>query len=441
MDGRFKRRTFLATATVTTGAIAGCSAFGAGNDGGGGSGTPTGNPGGPGTTATGVQTETETTTEEGGGKEGRIVPPAIDYGELLTDFSDERIFGLRDEKLTLDQGEAISGKYALRVENGKKVSSIGYAPAETLSLEGKNLSMAVKVDSPVGGRMEVRLQTPDGSSRFVCTRMLPRGMKDWARIDFGITRGKNNPDITNVQEIRIEMLGPEGSTVKYWIDDIRITEETSEPLAVLALYGGRTSHYETVFPLLEERGWKAAVPVRPSAIGAEGRMSLEQLREVRDAGWDVCSFPMRGKPLPEMSKGEQQSVITSVQNSLKERGFERGSRHFFAPYHMIGGDTVEILREVHDTGFLYGGGSVGVPPTAPYTLPTINGGDYESSRAVILRANLHNQLVTLGFDEIGGEGMPVEDFEKQLDRLENNEYAGGLNVVTPTEVVDQYFRK
>lgn len=368
------------------------------------------------------------------------MPPAIDYGELLTDFSDERFFALRGESISLDQGQAISGKYALRIENPESgTSTVGYAPTQGLSIEGRNLSMAVKVESPVGGRIEVRFRSPDSENRFVATRHLPPEMSDWMRIDFGITRGKGNPDISNIGEIQIGMTGAEASNVRYWIDDIRLTESAGNPQAILAFYGGKTSHYETAFPMLEERGWKAAVPVRPSGIGAEGRMDLEQLREVRDAGWDVCSFPSRGRSLPKMSPEEQRGVIRSDQNALKEQGFPDGARHFFAPFHSINGATVEILRELHSTGFLYGASSVGVPPTEPYTLPTINGGDYDSSRAVILRANRHNQLVTLGFDEIGGEGMPVEDFEAQLDRLENNDYAGGLNVVTPSDVVDQYF--
>jgi hypothetical protein len=34
--------------------------------------------------------------------------------------------------------------------------------------------------------------------------------------------------------------------------------------------------------------------------------------------------------------------------------------------------------------------------------------------------------------------MSVEDFEKQLDRIENNNYAGGLDVTTPSEHDEQY---
>lgn len=140
---------------------------------------------------------------------------------------------------------------------------------------------------------------------------------------------------------------------------------------------------------------------------------------------------MRGSPLPEMDAEQQRDVITNDRQLLEERGFPDGARHFFAPYHSIDGDTVAVLREAHPTGFLYGGSSAGVPATAPYTLPTINGNDYDSSRAVVLRANLHDQIVVLGFDEIGGDGMPVGDFEVQLDRIEDNDYAVGWTASRP----------
>lgn len=434
MDGSASRRSFLATATAVTTALAGCST--------GGDGTPTTTSG---TTSTSTETETasqtpsETDTETGTDGGGEIVPPAIDYGEVLTDFSGDNWYPKRGETLSRDEEAAISGTSALHVKNpGNNVSTVAFEPSVPFSLEGRNLSMAVKVDAPVGGRMEVRFRAPNGESRYVSTRQLPGGRSDWMRIDFGFTRGWNDPNVANIKELRVAMQGAEGTEVEYWIDDIRITETAGKPNAILAFYGGRDSHYETVLPKLEERGWAAAVPVRPSDIGAAGRMDMGQLREVRDAGWDVCSFPLRSKPLPKMSAERQREVITEDKEYLESKGFEDGAKHFFAPHNQIGGRTAEILRDVHETGFLYGGSSVGVPPTAPYTLPTIVGNDYKSSRDVILRANKHNQLVTLAFSEIGGDGMSVENFEKQLDRIENNAYAGGFNVITPSELDQKY---
>lgn len=444
-DDRTTRRAFLATATAISGSIAGCSLGdgGTGNSTGSPTTEPDSSPGGtdePGENTPESVTATDG-TPTGGGREGRIVTPAIERGQVLDDFTDKRWYGLRQETISLDQENAISGKYALRIENeGNRLSTVAFAPTTSISLEGKNLSMAVKIESPVGGRLEARLRAPNKENRYVCTRHLPPNFSDWMRIDLGITRGWNDPDITNIGEMRIEIEGQEDEGVKYWIDDVRTTEAVSTPHAILAFYGGLDSHYETAFQKLEERGMKGAVPVRPAAVGNDGRMGIGKLRELRDAGWDVCNFPMRGTSLPEMSAEQQREVILQDQEVLRTRGFPDGSRQFFAPHHSVNRDTVEILRETHDTGFLAGGSSVGVVPTSPYLMPTINGNDYDSSRAVVLRANRHNQVVVLGFDEIGTEeGMSVSDFEAQLDRIENNSYAGGLNVITPSEFAKQYF--
>lgn len=438
MDERINRRRFLATATATSSLLAGCSGGGdadtSPSDTTESTPTPTDSP-----TAT-ERTDSSTGTEEESGTAGRIVPPAIDYGELITDFRGNRWSGLRGETLTLDQEHAVSGKHALRVENSdNNLSTLAFTPTTPITLEGRDLSMAVKVEAPVGGRIEVRLRSPNQKNRYVCTRRLPAMMDDWMRIDFGITRGWNSPDISDIKEIRIGMKGSKGSEIKYWLDDIRATESAGTPHAILAFYGGYESQYESAFPLLQERGMTGVVPVIPSTIGDEGRMDLGQLRELRDAGWDVSPFPLRDKPLPEMSAEKQREIITRVQKLLSDKGFEDGARHFFSPTDSLDGETMEIIREIHETAFVYGGGSANVPPTAPYTIPEINGFDYDSSRDVILRANKHDQVVTLVFEEIGTEdGMSVEEFEKQLDRIENNAYAGGLNVITPSELVEKY---
>jgi len=423
MNERADRRAFLATATAVTAAVAGCSS----------------NPDDENQTTSREPESTPTSTETETSTSGRMVPPAIDYGDPLTDFDQSRWSGVRGETLTLDEETTVSGKQALRVEDsGNNLSTLAFTPTTPISLEGRNLSMAVKVEAPVGGRFEVRFRSPNRKNRYVCTRHLPPMMDDWMRIDFGITRGWNGPDISNIREIRFEVKGPKGSEIKYWLDDVRATEAAGTPHAILAFYGGLESHYGTVFPILQDRGMSAVVPVLPAAIGSDGRMDIGQLREVRDAGWDVSSFPLRGRPLPEMSEERQRKVITEDKQFLEQKGFEDGARHFFSPTDNIDGSTVEILRDVHETAFVYGGGSANVPPTAPYTVPEINGFDYDSSRDVVLRANKHDQVITLVFEEIGDEGMSVEDFEKQLDRIENNEYAGGLDVITPSELVAKY---
>ena len=362
---------------------------------------------------------------------------AIDWGEPIGNFEDW--YGLAGTLATESDTIALGDTPALEAEiPDATYGTVGYTFEEPFSLVTRHFSMAVRVQEPVGGQVEIRARAPGSDDRLVCSRHLPSGNRDWMRVDMGVTRARGNPDLDNVTELRVHVAGQEPTDVRYWIDDLRVTESTGESYAILAFYGGRESHYETVFPLLEERGFQAAVPMNPRSIGRSGRMDIEQLRELRDAGWDICSFPSSAGALPELREHEQERAIDNVQEALVERGFEQGARHFFAPRHRMDGTTIDIVQDRHETGFLYGANSAGMPPTAPHTLPVINGGDYESSRSVILRADRHEQLVVLAFDQIGENGMSVNAFEQQLDRIESNNYAGGLNVITPSTLVDSY---
>ena len=431
----FSRRTFLGTVGAASIGFAGCM-----DDNGNGSDNETGGNSTDNGNETGNGTDNETDRDENGDGNGDgESPAAIDYGELIDDFEDGGSwFSIRNEQLTPDEGEAITGEHALRIESEENVSTIAWAPSAPLDFSDRYLSMAVKVAAPLGGRLQLDVRAPGSSDRVVSTRRLPPAIDDWFRIDFGYTRGVGNPNFERVQEIRLEMVAPEDGQIQYWIDDFRATPARDESNVILAFYGGLESHYETVFPLLEERGWTGVAAVSQDLLNRSGRLSIDQLREMRDAGWEVCSFPQHAGQLPELSAEEQRRVIENNRDYLANRGFEDGSRHFFTPYNTMNTDTLNVLRDTHETAFLFGANSSGIPPTGRHTISAINGSDYDSSRAAILRADIHNQVVVPYFEHIGEEGMAVEDFEAQLDRIEQNSYGDGLVPITPSELLDYY---
>lgn len=363
----------------------------------------------------------------------------IDWGEPIG--SPDEWVGIAGANVTVMDDAGFDDPAPIQVDlPSSTFATAQYQFPEPFDLTDRHVSTAVKVDTPTGGSLEIRLRAPTSDDRLVCRRRLPSQMDEWMRVDLGITQAAGSPDFENVSELRLHVAGDEHVDVKYWINDVRVTESSGDSFAILAFYGARDIHYDTVFPILEERGLAAAVPIAPRHIDVAGRMSIDELRELRDAGWDICSWPIQRGALPDLRDREQRRVIENTHEHLIERGFEDGARHFFAPQQRIDGTTIEIIRDIHETGFVYGGNSAGMPPTAPHTLPVINGGDYDGSRSVILRADVHDQLVTLVFDRIGPDGMSVRDFENQLDRLQSNEYGGGLNIITPSELVDEYLQ-
>lgn len=426
------RRTFLGTVGASSVSLAGCMNGSSGN---GNDSNDTGN----GNTSNESDNQSSGNESDGaGGNDTGADAAAIDYGQQIDDFQDGgNWFAFNDEQLMPDESDVVSGEHSLRVEKGGGNAIIGRAFSSAFDLSEQYVSLAVRVDSPVNGELQLEVRAPDGENRVTSTRRLP-GVDKWFRVDFGYSLGFGSPDFTDVQEIRLAMIAGEDENVRFWVDDMRTTPARDESNVIMAFYGGLESHYETVFPMFEERGWVGALAVSQDLLNRSGRLSIDQLREMRDAGWDVCSFPQHAGRLPQLSAEEQRRVIENNRDYLANRGFEDGSQHFFTPHNAMNSDTLDILREAHETAFLFGANSSGIPPTGRHTISAIRGSDYDSSYAPILRADIHNQVVVPYFEQIGEGGMSVEDFEAQLDRIEDNSYGGGLQPITPTQLLEYY---
>ncbi|WP_238532745.1 polysaccharide deacetylase family protein [Halalkalicoccus jeotgali] len=432
MRKSLSRRTFIGTVGASSIALAGCmgdgndtngndnddnnSGNGSNNDSGTGNGDDNNNDDGPSEAAQAAQTE---------------------YGEVLDDFESVNWYALRDEQVNPD-GQAVTGSQSMLVETDSNVSTVALAPSSPLDLTDQYLSAAVKVTSPVGGRLSMHVRAPNGDNYVTSARTLPSGVDEWFRVDFGYTVGYGGPDFSEVQEIRLEMVAPDGESIEYRVDDLRTTPAQDESNVILAFYGGLEEHYETVFPMLEERGWVGTLGISQDYLNTSGRLNIEQLREMRDAGWDVCSYPMHAGDLTQYGAEEQRRIVENNRDYLANRGFEDGSQHFFTPRNRMNNDLLNVLRDTHETAYVFGGCSSGIPPTGRHTISAISGSSYQSTRKPILRADIHNQVVVPYFEHIGEEGMSVEEFEMQLDRIEDNSYGAGLEPITPTQLLENY---
>lgn len=358
--------------------------------------------------------------------------PAIDRGEVVDDFADPDAWYELQGEVSAAPDEAVIGDQAVRIEN-EDGGSAGIARAfpDDLDMGGQDLSMAVRMEAPAGGRISVEIMAPFGSDRLVSTRHIPADLDDWMRVDFGYTGERGEPDLTQVQEINILVRSPEGEPIRFWVDDLRTTPAADDGKAVLAFYGGLESHYTTAFEMLRERDLRGVMAVTTRSINRDGRVSIGQLREVRDAGWDVSSFPLSGTALPEMSAEEQRDAIERSQTYLDQRGFPDGARHFFAPYHRIDAETLEIVRNVHETGFVFGGNTNAAPPTGVHSASVVNGHDPADVEDLIDLAAAYGQLIVLNIPGVGDD-MDIEDFEYLLDYLD----ASDLDVVTVSDLID-----
>lgn len=425
-DGR-SRRWLLTTAGVTSAALAGCTDMLPEAD----------------SVTDGVTSQDDDDGSGAGGASGQSRWPAIDEGESLSDFETLEEWNAWETELSAAPDEARVGTQAAVIESEDREASINLRFPDGLDLREWDTSLAVKPEAT--DRIVVEFLAPDRDARLNTVRTIPDEFNGWFRLDCGYEhKPEGEPDLSNVTRINIVAVGPEDETTRLLVDDLRRTKGADNGKAILAFYGGHDSHYDIAAEMLEERGWTAAAAISPDRIGDQGRMGQTQLNELQDRGWDICSYPRVSMALPEMPESRQRDVLETNRDALEDHGFEDGARHLFIPEDRMDATTNELIRDVHDSAFLFGSCTSGVPPTGMDTIPLIWGPALHNGvRRHINLADQYQLLTVLRIPRIVDEEdvgpdenrMSLDDFEHLLNHLEHR----GLDVITPSDLVDGTF--
>lgn len=423
------RRRLLLTVGATT-AVAGClgdnGSPGSGDDDSSGSDRDSG----------GSNDDSDDTPEE-------FVWPAVDTGESITMFSEDAPLEPLTGEFSGIPEEARIGEQAMAVEASGEQASMAVFFPDGLDLDGWDLSIAVKAESI--NRVAIEVHAPEFGDHLTSFRRLPNDHDDWLRVDFGYDEKQGEPDLTNVTELRIFGFSADDGPTRFLVDDLRRTSAISNGKAILACYDGHRSHLDLAVPMLEERGMVGTIAMDPRQIGGSNRMDIHDLRELQDYGWDICISPNSSDGLSGLPEDEQRSIIESAQSGIRDSGFEEGSRHFFAPnWRQYDPTNHAIVRELFDTGFVFGSSTSGIPPTGPHLIPMSWGPALRGGiRRQINIADQYQLLVVLRIprlvaeeeDVTEGSEMWLGDFEHLLDHLEQR----GLDVITPSALVEGSF--
>ncbi|WP_101295343.1 polysaccharide deacetylase family protein [Halegenticoccus soli] len=428
-----KRRSFLAALGAGASAVAGCMGIGGGSDDGQTSSAPE--------TDANDGTETATPGDDGNGGNGGSSQNAFSRGEVVEDFEFEKFqessWGVIEGNAALDGQNAHQGSQSLRLENKNgRVAGVFRAFPDGLDLTKHDLTLAAQLEKPAEGRIAIEVLAPGRSDMLTCRRYINKEFDGWLRFDVGYTGKTGNPDLKHVQEIRIVVESEQGTPIRFWIDDLRKIKKPDKGKVIFTFDDNHVTQYDVAFKEFQKRNWPGGVAVIPDTVGGSEQLDTGQLREMRDAGWDIMSHPQTGRPLPEYPKKEQEKMITEAKRYLELKGFEKGSRHFVTPYHRINGETLELLQKHHETGFLYAGcPNNAEQPSGMHTISRILGRDPQGTRRITNLAAEFNQLAVVTYHDIGNG----QDFETSPDDFRNvvNHVANkDVDVVAPSALLD-----
>ncbi|MFC7221785.1 polysaccharide deacetylase family protein [Halalkalicoccus sp. GCM10025322] len=431
MNSPQNRRRFLATLGLGTATLAGCmdalgSADSDEND-----GEPSGN-------------ETDEDENGSGNEDGNgnreIVAPAIEAGELVDDFEEIEWNPMYDHTTVSSDDECLVGESSMLVESeSRDVAGVFRAFSEGQDFFGKDLSFAVRVESPLPARVVLDVRAPGASDRLVSARSIPGEFDGWLRVEGGYTGKRGEPNLGNVQELRIyvEPRGDAEGPIRFRIDDLRATERSDQGKVVLTFDDSVESQYTTALPMLEERGWSGVAAIIPDSLNQPGRLTINQCRKLRDAGWDVSAHPHTA--LPEMDSDERVEYLQNAHDYIANRISEDGARHYFAPYNRMDAASIADVREVFETSFTFGGQPNIAPPLDGHMLPRVNGHDADDIATLLDLTAEYCQVLTLMVHGVGDtesenslNDVTEEDFEAVLDAIESRD----LEVVTVSDLVD-----
>ncbi|MCU4742670.1 polysaccharide deacetylase family protein [Natronoglomus mannanivorans] len=360
-------------------------------------------------------------------------------GETIVDFEDlDSWIGMAGQGRIVDEDDDVyAGSRSARItaEEGIDYAATYRTYSDGLDLNGKNLSLAVKYMGRDQFDLTVQLLAPNSQNVLSFRRSLTGPADAWQRVDLGVNAVDTQPDLQNVQEIRIigRRRGDESGDIEFLVDDLRAVDRPDRGAVLLLFDATLESHYTTAFEIAEEFGYPGVEAVIPEAVGESGRLTLDQMRELDDAGWDMAARPRTGAQfLHEFSTEQQEGLIRRTKAYLENRGFEDGARHFVTPKNLVQAEAMEFVREYHEQAFRFGGAPNTIPTSDAHNLGTF-GGTGSATRHFVDMAARYNQLAVLRFEGIGADGFDEGEFRELLEYIDEKD----VDVVSASDLLER----
>ena len=260
------------------------------------------------------------------------------------------------------------------------------------------------------------------------------------RYNFGVTEADPAFDAAAVREVHLQVWTGEGTSQTVWFDDLHLTPRPERGQVMIQFDDAHVTDYTRALPILEEHGYPAVTFVNADYVdsgelGGDPRLTTDQLRELRDAGWCVANHTRSHPHLPDLDAAEQEAQIRAGKEWLVEQGFEDGAEYFAYPFGEYDATTVELVDEYHAIGF------AGGPPAGGYTTNTalatrIGDPDPDDVRTALERTADHRGITGIFYHRLEDEYL--ESFETMVETLSEYESRGDLEVILPWDLEERF---
>jgi len=430
-----RRRAFLAGLAAAGAGLAGCQQLTSdgGSDGGSGGGTS------PTPTATETATDSPTDTKDDSNQQskqpGDPGSPKPMNAEAASFENLEYWTAHSGVTLKADSNTVYQGSQSARIEG--RSGSIQREFPVPVDLSNRDLSIAMKIDGPLPTALRIYLFDTGNNATELIQGYHNQLPGDWVRINPSIN--STNADMSSISRMLITLDGG-GENKKYWVDDIRFHDKTTNKGQVMLTFDYMTrSIYEIVFPEMQKRNLKGTVAVAGDRVGNADRLDKSELQEMKNAGWEIASMTNDFGVLAGQSKDIQRQRLERGKKLIKDMGLGDPAGLMY-PKGFADNNTVELVQDFHDVAFTsFNASEMGLSQSAIMGPNLVNRSRPSTAEALknqLAPATDYNGLYVPQQNSIG----PDSDNNRQvlqdmLDAVQQRKKQGDIEVVQPSDIV------
>ncbi|MDL5360601.1 polysaccharide deacetylase family protein [Halalkalicoccus sp. NIPERK01] len=355
-------------------------------------------------------------------------------GELLFDFRDIHEWDLAAGNLSPDREAAVTGEVSARLDGERdpvlRIDRTGL----DLDLTDRRLSIVGRVHSPEPSQaVDVIVTDVDGNRMRFRTRFFKTDPEtEFMPLDLGIYEWDDTaPDLAAIDTLRIQTRFDENAGGTLWVDSVYLEPMPETPKLMIQWDDGFETQYTNGLPILTEYDIPATTFVNTANLG-DGRLTVEQLTEMQEAGWEVGSHLMTHANLRDLSEQEQEAQIRGAKEWLIDNGFEEGAEFFAYTYGSYDRTGYALVEEYHTYAMVGGDPGYGLPRN-PIHVGRASHRSLEAAREYVDTLVQWGGVGALFWHEIPAE-TTLPEFEGIMQYITDRREAGELDVITLSDL-------
>ncbi|MEM4781250.1 MAG: polysaccharide deacetylase family protein [Halalkalicoccus sp.] len=166
----------------------------------------------------------------------------------------------------------------------------------------------------------------------------------WIRYDLGI----NHTSSLESTEEAYMTIAWAGSDVDLLLDDLRAVPVEGDPTLFVQFDDSLRTTYDAAFPVMQEYGIPATVFTITGREGASRHLTLSEMEEMHEAGWEFASHTHTHRRTGELPLDEQREEFERSKQWLLDHGFGEAASMIAYPFGSFTTETMEIAADYYD---------------------------------------------------------------------------------------------